>query len=108
MEKYLKRLIKSTAHMQSSNTMISPNSNKIAFNLNYRWQNSFIWESSFGVGQIPSFQNIDAQVTYDIQKLHSKIKIGGSNILNNYHTTSFGSASIGALYYVTLLLNNII
>ena len=82
--------------------------NKIGFNLNYRWQNSFIWESSFGVGKIPSIHNIDAQVTYDIKKLHSKIKIGGSNILNNYHTTSFGSASVGALYYVTLLLNNII
>ena len=82
--------------------------NKIAFNLNYRWQNSFIWESNFGVGKIPSIHNIDAQVTYDIKKLHSKIKIGGSNIFNNYHTTSFGSASVGALYYVTLLLNDII
>jgi hypothetical protein len=82
--------------------------NKIGFNLNYRWQNSFIWESNFGVGKIPSIHNIDAQVTYDIKKLHSKIKIGGSNIFNNYHTTSFGSASVGALYYVTLLLNDII
>lgn len=80
----------------------------LGFNINYRWQNSFLWESTFGVGDIPSIHNIDAQVTFDLKDLHSKIKVGGSNILNNYHTTSFGSASVGALYYVTILLDNII
>ena len=80
----------------------------LSFNINYRWQNSFLWESTFGVGDIPSIHNIDAQVTFDLKNLHTKVKMGGSNILNNYHTTSFGSASVGALYYVTILLDNII
>ena len=80
----------------------------LGFNLNYRWQNSFLWESSFGVGNIPQIHNLDAQVTYALNSINSKIKIGGSNILNNYYTTSFGSASVGALYYITFLLDNIL
>ncbi|GIR27028.1 MAG: hypothetical protein CM15mP41_2140 [Flammeovirgaceae bacterium] len=80
----------------------------LGFNINYRWQNSFLWESSFGVGNIPQIHNLDAQVTYSLNSINSKIKIGGSNILNNYYTTSFGSASVGALYYITFLLDNIL
>ena len=80
----------------------------IGFNLNYRWQNSFLWESAFGVGTIPQIHNLDAQVTFNIENMKSRIKIGGSNILNQYHTTSFGSANVGALYYVSILFDNII
>jgi hypothetical protein len=29
--------------------------------------------------------------------------LGGSNILNKYYTTSFGSAQIGGLYYISLI-----
>ena len=80
----------------------------IGFNINYRWQNSFLWESAFGVGTIPQIHNLDAQVTFNLENIKSRIKIGGSNILNQYHTTSFGSANVGALYYVSILFDNII
>ena len=80
----------------------------IGFNINYRWQNSFLWESAFGVGTIPKIHNLDAQITLDISKIKSKVKIGGSNLFNTYHTTSFGSARIGALYYITLLFDDIL
>ena len=80
----------------------------IGFNLNYRWQNSFLWESAFGVGTIPQIHNLDAQVTFNLENIKSRIKIGGSNILNQYHTTSFGSANVGALYYISILFDNII
>ena len=80
----------------------------IGFNINYRWQNSFLWESAFGVGTIPKIHNLDAQITLDLSKIKSKVKIGGSNLFNTYHTTSFGSARIGALYYITLLFDDIL
>ena len=35
---------------------------------------------SFGVGNIPQIHNLDAQVTYSLNSINSKIKIGGSNI----------------------------
>ena len=44
---------------------------------------------------------VDAHISYAIPNLHSYLKIGGSNILNNYYTTSFGSAQIGGLFYVS-------
>ncbi len=35
-------------------------------------------------------------------------KVGGSNLLNHYYTTSFGSPQIGGLYYVTLIYEDIL
>lgn len=72
------------------------------FHVNYRWQNEFLWESNFGVAQMPAFGTLDANVAVKIPKIKSVVKIGGSNILNKYYTSSFGSAQIGGLYYVSL------
>jgi outer membrane receptor for ferrienterochelin and colicin len=75
----------------------------LGFNINFHWQNSFLWESGFGAGQIPAISTLDAQLTYKATGINTTIKIGGSNILNTYYTTSFGSAQIGGLYYVNLV-----
>ncbi len=78
------------------------------FNVNWHWQDNFLWESDFGVAEIPAFSTLDAHVSFTIQKLKSQIKIGGSNLTNNYHTGSFGSAQIGGLYYITWLFDDLI
>ncbi len=78
------------------------------FNVNWHWQDSFLWQSDFGVAEIPAFSTLDAHVSFTIQKLKSQIKIGGSNLTNNYHTGSFGSAQIGGLYYITWLFDDLI
>lgn len=74
----------------------------IGIHFNYRWQNEFLWESNFGVAQMPAFATLDANVAVKVPKIKSIVKIGGSNLLNNYYTTSFGSAQIGGLYYISL------
>jgi hypothetical protein len=71
------------------------------FNINFRWQNEFLWQSNFGVAQIPDFSTLDAHISYKMSKLRSFVKLGGSNLLNNYYQTSFGSAQIGGLYYLS-------
>lgn len=73
---------------------------RIGFQVSYRWQQAFLWESSFGVGVIPEFGTLDAQVTYKIPEWKSSLKIGGSNILNERYTTSFGNPTLGSIYYV--------
>ncbi len=78
------------------------------FHLNWHWQDRFLWESDFGVGEMPAFSSLDAQVSFTIQKLKSEIKIGGSNLTNHYHTRSFGSAQIGGLYYITWLFDDLL
>ncbi len=74
----------------------------VGIHFNYRWQNEFLWESNFGVAQMPAFGTLDANVAIKIPRIKSIVKIGGSNILNKYYTTSYGSAQIGGLYYVSI------
>ena len=77
----------------------------IGFHFNYRWQNEFLWESNFGVAQMPAFGTLDANIAIKIPNIKSVVKVGGSNILNNYYTSSFGSAQIGGVYYVSLIFD---
>ncbi len=81
---------------------------RIGFNVNWRWQESFLWESPFGTAVMPAYSMVDAHISYAIPNLRSRLKIGGSNILNNYYTTSFGSAQIGGLFYVSLTYDDLI
>lgn len=74
----------------------------LGFNIVWRWQEAFLWESSIGEGIIPAYQTLDAQVSYKLPDLKSVLKIGGSNILNERYTTSFANPRMGALYYISL------
>ncbi len=75
---------------------------KLGFSVNYRWQDAFLWESSYGTGVVPAFGTVDAQVSYKLSGLKSILKLGGSNITNERYTTSFGNPRIGALYYISI------
>ncbi len=75
---------------------------RIGFNIAYRWQQAFLWESSFGVGIIPEFGTLDAQVTYRLPEWKSSVKIGASNLLNERYTTSFGNPTLGGVYYIQI------
>ncbi|RYF21419.1 MAG: TonB-dependent receptor [Flavobacteriales bacterium] len=77
----------------------------VGFNVNYRWQDKFVWFSSFAGGEVPSFGTIDAQVNLKVPSVNSVVKIGGSNILNKYYITSYGNPEVGAMYYVSLAFN---
>jgi hypothetical protein len=78
---------------------------ELGFKLNYRWQNSFLWESTFGVGEVDAFGTLDAQVSYKVKSIKSVVTVGGSNLLNQYYTTGFGNPQIGGLYYVKILFD---
>ncbi len=72
------------------------------FNVIYKWQDKTKWEGTFGSGNIPSFGTLDAQVSYQMPKQKILIKLGGTNIINNYYRNAFGNPYIGGLYYVSL------
>ncbi len=86
-------------NLRFSNRKLTDN---LGFNVVWRWQEAFIWESSFGVGVIPAFGTLDAQLSYKIPDLKTILKLGGSNILNERYTTSFGNPRMGAIYYVSI------
>ncbi|HET8864566.1 MAG TPA: TonB-dependent receptor [Gracilimonas sp.] len=76
--------------------------NNIGFNATYRWQDAMLWESSFGSGIVPAFGTLDAQVSYKLSDYNTILKLGGSNVLNERYTTSFGNPLMGAIYYFSL------
>lgn len=75
--------------------------NNVGFNIAWRWQDAFIWDSAIGEGVIPAFGTLDAQVTYRIPNMRTVVKLSGSNLLNERYTTSFANPSMGAIYLVT-------
>ncbi|HTM97344.1 MAG TPA: TonB-dependent receptor [Pedobacter sp.] len=75
------------------------------FNVQYRWQDEFLWNSTFARGIVPSYSTFDAQVNLKVPSVNSMIKLGGSNILNKYYATSFGNPQVGAIYYLGFTYN---
>ena len=74
---------------------------RIGFNIVYRWQDAFLWESSFGEGIVDSFDTLDAQISYKVPSINTIIKLSGSNLLNEYHVTSFGNPRMGGIYLLS-------
>lgn len=84
---------------------------KLGFNVNWRWQTDFEWQSSFTIpanGIVPAYSNLDAQVTYKLSGLKSMLKIGGSNILNQRYIQSLGGPTIGSIYYVSITFDELL
>lgn len=76
------------------------------FNVTYRWQQSYIYQSSFITGNTPAFGTLDAQISMKIPSMPtSVIKIGASNLLNKYYVDAIGNANIGGLYYISFGYN---
>jgi len=78
---------------------------RYGFSIQYRWANSFLYEGTFGTGVVPYMRTVDAMVSYKLPATKSMIKVGGTNIFNNYYRTGWGNPSIGGLYYVSFGYN---
>jgi len=77
----------------------------VGFNVAYRWQGAFYWSSYFASGAVPAYCTADAQVNLRIPSVNCMIKVGGSNLLNKYYYTSFGSPEAGGMYYISYVFN---
>ncbi|WP_153797877.1 TonB-dependent receptor [Foetidibacter luteolus] len=75
------------------------------FNINYRWQSSFLWQSSLATGQVPSYHTVDAQLQYNFANSGLNLKLGASNLFNRYYYSFTGGPSVGGLYYCTATLH---
>jgi len=74
----------------------------LGFNIVWRWQNGYYWESPLANGQVPSYNSLDLQVNYRIPKIKMLIKAGGTNILNRRYIQYAAGPNIGGLYYLTI------
>jgi outer membrane receptor protein involved in Fe transport len=79
--------------------------NRLGFSVVYKYQDKFYYESDFMSGNIAAIHTLDAQVSYKIPNSRSTIKLGGTNILNQYYVNAMGNPSVGALYYISYGFN---
>jgi len=86
---------------------------KIGFNVNFRHQDEFIWESSFVSPTtttnvnftnttVPKINNLDAQVSFKMPAVKSIVKVGATNIGSKPYFQAYGSPMVGSTYYVTI------
>lgn len=72
------------------------------FNVNYRWQDTFEWQSTYGIWQVPEYGVVDAQVSYKVSKIKTIVKLGGTNIGGGDYRTNLGAPFVGQQYFVSL------
>ncbi len=75
---------------------------RLGFNFTYRWQGDVNFEGDFASGLVPAYQTLDGQVSYKFVAQKVLLKLGATNLLNQYYRDGFGNATIGGLYYVSI------
>ncbi len=81
---------------------IAPN---VGFNVAWHWQEAFDWVGAFNdlhAGRIQAYSLLDAQVTLRLPTYKTLLKIGASNLTNQYVVQAYGSPAVGGLYYISL------
>jgi CarboxypepD_reg-like domain/TonB-dependent Receptor Plug Domain len=78
---------------------------RIGFNVTYRWQDAYFYESDFANGDLPAVNTLDAQVSFKLPAAKSIFKLGANNLLNQYYRSGFGNPMVGGLYYVSFGYN---
>jgi len=72
------------------------------FNLNYKWQSGYFWQSFLVNGNVPAYGVVDAQASYTFPKRMLGLKAGASNILGKNYYSFLGGPQIGSLFYTSL------
>ena len=80
----------------------------LGFNITWRWQDAFYWESPLVNGNIAAFNTIDAQVNYRLVKQHTTVKLGGTDLLNHRYLQYAGGPTLGAIYYLALTIDGLL
>lgn len=93
------------ANFSIGNTGFGPDK-RLGFSVAYRWQEGFYYQGDFANGNLPAVSNLDAQVSLKLPKANkSIIKLGATNLLNQYYYNAIGNSQIGGLYYISFGYN---
>ncbi|MBD2702444.1 carboxypeptidase-like regulatory domain-containing protein [Spirosoma sp. BT702] len=82
---------------------------RLGATLSYRWTGTMWYEQGITAGDVwlPSWSTVDAQVSYKLPQFKSVVKVGGTNLLNNYYVQGYGLARIGGMYYVSVTFDEL-
>ena len=76
------------------------------FNLSWRWQSAFEWQSPLANGTIPAYATVSAQVNYRVPKINTSFKLGATNLLNKKYYQYEGGPVIDGFYYLTIVYDH--
>ena len=93
------------ANVSFGNSGFGPDKN-LGFSVAYRYQGGFLYQGDFATGNLPAVQTLDAQISLKLPKANkSVIKLGATNLLNQYYYNAVGNSQIGGLYYLSFGYN---
>ena len=72
------------------------------FGLNYRWQQGYYSQTFLVNGSVAAYHTLDAQLSYTVPAPNLRLKLGASNVLNQYYVSYLGGPSVGGLYYLAV------
>ncbi|MCS3801223.1 iron complex outermembrane receptor protein [Chitinophagaceae bacterium OAS944] len=75
---------------------------KLGFNVTFKYQSNFYWQSFLVNGNVPAIFNADAMLQYSFANPSLTVKIGGANVLNHYYYSMLGGPQIGGFYYTAI------
>jgi outer membrane receptor protein involved in Fe transport len=75
------------------------------FNLSGRWNDEYLWQSTFADGMIDAATVIDAQINYLFPKLKSTLKIGATNLGGKEYIQVLGAGAIGQQFFASWTIN---
>jgi outer membrane receptor protein involved in Fe transport len=75
---------------------------KLGFNVAFKYQSNFYWQSFLINGNVPAIFNADAMLQYSFTNPKLTVKIGGANVLNRYYYSMLGGPQIGGFYYTSI------
>jgi len=79
--------------------------NRLGFNISWRWQDDVDYQGDFANGHVPAYNTVDGQINYKFPVEKILLKLGATNLFNQYYRNGFGNAAIGGLYYVSFGYN---
>uniref|UniRef100_UPI0037C01531 TonB-dependent receptor domain-containing protein n=1 Tax=Flavobacterium sp. TaxID=239 RepID=UPI0037C01531 len=75
------------------------------FNISGRWNDEYLWESTFADGMVDAATVIDAQISYLVPSIKSTFKIGATNIGGQEYRQLLGPGLIGQQYFLSFTVN---
>lgn len=74
----------------------------LGFAVDYRWQSSINWISSFANGTVKQRGVLDANISYYVDKAMTTFKVGATNIAGPEYRTNVGGPFIGRTFYAAV------
>ena len=80
----------------------------VGFNIIWKWQDAFTWQSQLVNGDISAFSTIDGQVSIKLPSYKSTLKFGATNLLNTKYIQYAGGPTIGSFLYTTIVVDGLL